>query len=227
MTLLCLKTLFTWQLHFYVIISIIGWEQKKPYIFEYRVYNLTWKTSFSWRTLSSFALNLWLFSRFLSDDGVIYYICAKYGLDCPVVTLDLSGSLPGLNKSHMQILMEVFRPFISHPLAGGKVQGGVCSGRLVFQTWKKRFEYNSEQSGQLGIAQGELSICQQQSFKKEWLNPEKALYFQRWKGAMPLQCVNMLKKIWWPEHKLAGSLHFLGEPCVSMLQETSNTMNAI
>ena len=70
---------------------------------------------------------------------VIYYIGAKYSLDCPVVTLHLSGSLPGLNKSHMQILMVVFRPFISHPVAGRKGKGWRLFRETCFQAQKKRF----------------------------------------------------------------------------------------
>ncbi len=82
--------------------------------------------------ISSFSADSWpLFCV------VIHYNGAKYGLDCPVVTLHLSGSLPGLNKSHMQILMEVFRPFISHPLAGGKKKGSVQED--LFSDPKKRF----------------------------------------------------------------------------------------
>lgn len=70
---------------------------------------------------------------------VINYICAKNGLDCPVVTLHLSGSLPRLNKSHMQILMEVFRPFISHILAEGKRSGWCLFRKTCFQTRKRDF----------------------------------------------------------------------------------------
>ena len=65
---------------------------------------------------------------------VFHFVRAKYSLDCPVVTLHLSGSLPRHNKSHMQIRMEVFRLFIRHPVAAVKGKGG---GWLVFRLEKE------------------------------------------------------------------------------------------
>lgn len=69
--------------------------------------------------------------------AVIHYIGAKYGLDCPVVTLHLSGSLLGLNKSHMQILMEALGPFISRPVAGGERERAVSVQEDLFSDPKE------------------------------------------------------------------------------------------
>lgn len=99
---------------------------------------------------------------------VIHFVRAKYSLDCPVVTLHLSGSLPRRNKSHMQIWMEVFRPFISRPVAAVKRKGGVCW--LVFRH-EKEISVQLRAECSIRYCSGRAGSCQQQSFEKGMIQP--------------------------------------------------------
>lgn len=102
-------------------------DMKEPFVLENIVFFFGLISGFS-------ADSCLLFSR------VIHYIEAKYGLDCPVVTLHLSGSLPGPNKSHMQILMEVFRLIYKPCTDRGRKRKGWCLfKKTCFQTRKRDF----------------------------------------------------------------------------------------
>lgn len=124
---------------------------------------------------------------------VIHYIGAKYSLDCPVVTLDLSGSLARLNKSHMQILMEIFWPFISHSLTEGK------GGRLgilkntqdLFSDPKKEILIQLREKWSIRNTSGRIGLLPTAYFEKEMIQSQIKLFLG---SAEREQCVNILTK---------------------------------